>query len=254
MLITGDFNRVSMGNGVLKHNNRNVGYLKGDVNFDYSYEIEDFKVGVPMRLVGSICKELTCSLKAPLAELSPDNIAMALGGLPVVGASGEDQVTVTAGQFTFAPFGDSGLEGVLLSGPDPTGIVVTSDPAGTTYQAGSDYFVIPGQGVIYRVEDGDIPEGADVLITYTRTPFGSDTIALGAQFSLEQKRLDFYHTSPVTGKTVHLVLWKCTVSGKLSWNFAEGSVHINNVEFKGISDDLNHPTNPFGYIEIERYN
>ena len=47
-------------------------------------------------------------------------------------------------------------------------VTVTSDPAGTTYTAGTDYVVNADAGLIEILETGTIPDGADLLVDYTR--------------------------------------------------------------------------------------
>lgn len=249
----GNFNNVSMGNGLLKWNGVDVGFLKGDVNYKYNYEIEDFKTGVPLTLHGSVTKEVVAELTAPLAELKVANIAMALGGLPIV-STGSAQ-TVTAGTpsvRTFTDFGQ-GVQGIVLDGPAATSVVVKSSDDVTTYTQGTDYFVLPGvasPAIVYRNANGTIPADATVNVSYGYTAVTGNQVNLGTQFSLAQGDLEFIHTSPVSGKKKTTKMWKATTNGQFEINYAEGQFLINNVTFKAVFDST-HSTNPLGYFHEE---
>ncbi|HIB67845.1 MAG TPA: hypothetical protein EYO33_22810 [Phycisphaerales bacterium] len=115
----GNFQNVTMGNGVLKANGIDVGFLKGDVQYRSNFDIEKFKTGVPKFLRGSVTKEVTVELTAPLAEFNSANMALALGGLPVVTTGAP--VVISSGSpsvRTFAPF--NGGEAIVLDGPGVT--------------------------------------------------------------------------------------------------------------------------------------
>lgn len=246
----GNFNNVSMGNGLLKIGGVDVGYLKGDVNYKYNYEVEDFKVGVPLQLAGSITKELIAELTAPIAEISVENIAMALGGLTPVNTGSTETISTGSPQTrTFAAYGGAGLEAIILDGPAAASVVVKNTAGTTTYTAGTDYLVAPGvtgPAVVWRNPAGSITSGQSVTVSYEYTAITGQQINLGTQFSLAQVDLEFIHTSPVTNKAHTVKMWKATTNGAFEINFAEGNFLVNNVTFKAIRDE-SHPTNPLGY-------
>lgn len=251
----GNFKNVTMGNGVLKANGVDVGFLKGDVAYRYNYDIERFKTGVPKVLRGSVTKEIVAELTAPLAELSTANIALALGGLPVVTTG--SPVVIGSGApsvRTFSPF--NGGEAIVLDGPGVTTATLNIEPTGggTPYTAGTDYLLIPGVGgstsFVYRNPDGNIPSGATVDATYTYTQVAGKQVNLGVQFSLEELDLEFVHRSPVTGLNKTVKMWKANSNGQFEINFAEENFLINNVTFEAVFDD-SHPTNPLGYYHDE---
>ena len=251
----GNFNNVSMGNGLLRYNGVDVGFLKGDVSYRYNYDVEDFKTGVPLALQGSITKEIVAELEAPIAELSAENIAMALGGLtPVSTGTTQNVAAGSPSVRTFATFGSGGLEAIVLDGPNVTNLVVKSSDDVTTYVEGTDYFLVPGSGAspgfVYRNPNGNIPSGATVNASYDYQAVTGQQIDLGTQFSLQQGDLEFVHTSPVTGKDITVKMWKATTNGVFDINFAESNFIINNVVFKAIFDS-SHPSNPLGYIHRE---
>lgn len=244
----GNFNNVSLGNGVLQYNGVDVGFLKGDVQYRYNYSIEDFKTGVPLQLAGSITKEVIAELTAPIAELSVANIAMALGGLtPVSTGSAQSVLVGSPSVRTFATYGGGGLEAIVLDGPAVTSLVLKSSDDVTTYTEGTDYLLMPDSGVVYRNPNGSIPSGATVNASYGYTQVTGQQINLGTQFSLAQGELTFTHTSPVTGKDITVKMWLATTNGQFEISFAEENFIINNVTFKAVRD-ASHPTNPLGYI------
>lgn len=249
----GNFKKVSMGNGVLKWKGVDIGFLKGDVNYKYNYSVEDFKTGVPNALRGSITKEITAELTAPVAELSTANIAMALGGLPI--STTGSPVTISAGApsiRTFSPW--MGGQAIILDGPNPTSVVIKSNDNVTTYTVDTDYFVVPGvagsTAMVFRNPTGTIPSLATVRATYGYTQAAGSQIDLGVQFSLEQGDLEFVHTNPTTKLKKTVKFWKATSNGQFDINFAESSFIINTITFKGIFDEM-HPLNPLGYFHDE---
>lgn len=254
----GSFKNVSMGNGVLKVNGVDVGFLKGDVNYKYNYDIEKFKTGVPKVNRGSVTKELIAELTAPLAEISASNIAMSLGGLPIVTTG--SPVVVGPGEAseksirTFSTF--NGGEAIVLDGPGVTSGTLSIEPSGggTPYTSGTDYLLIPGVGgstsFVYRNPDGNIPSGATVEATYTYTQVAGQQINLGVQFSLAEDDVEFVHKSPVTQLRKTVKMWKANTNGQFDINFAEESFIVNNVTFDAVFDD-EHPANPMGYYHDE---
>lgn len=255
----GTFNNVTLGNGALTYDGVDVGFLKGNVEYTYSYDILKFKTGAPLRLRGQITKELTSTLKAGIAELSADNIAMALGGLSI-STTTASPVTVNDAanaEFTFvAGTGPlAGLQyfqlapGVVISGV--SSITVENTAEDTTYTAETDYLVFPTSGVVVRVPGGSIASGATVRVQYTYTPVIGKRINLGTSFSLAQKPITFTHTRPQTGYDVIVHMPLASIDGRVALNFDEENFIVNDVTFEAIEDTSGSPTYPMGYIHIE---
>lgn len=248
----GNFNQVALGLGALSFNGVDVGFLKENVNYKYSYEIEKFKTGVPRRLQGSVTKELVSELTAGLAELSAENMAMALGGLSVETTG--STVNVVDGdnqERTFAAYPTGGsLQAIILDGPSVTNLVVENTAENTTYTANDDYILDANRGIVWRNPGGAIGSGATVRVTYDYEQVTGKQVNLGTQFSLQQATLQFVHTRPQDGKLVTIVMWKASVNGNLEWNFQEDTFTVNNLTFEAV-EDTTHPDNPMGYVLFE---
>jgi hypothetical protein len=88
-------------------------------------------------------------------DLSPENVARAMYGTVGAVASGSaSDESVVAYHGALTP----------LDKPGGSNIVVTSDPAGTTYVEGTDYDVVPA-GII-ALSTGSIADGASLLVSY----------------------------------------------------------------------------------------
>lgn len=251
----GNFNEVALGLGTLSFNGVDVGYLKENVNYKYSYEIEKFKTGVPRRLQGSVTKELVSELTAGVAQLNAENMAMALGGLTVTNVGSETTIADGANQErTFAAYGSSGLEAILLDGPLVNTLVVKDITEVTTYVAGDDYWLIPGTGitvgVVYANPAGAISTLETVRVSYKYTLPTGKKVKLGTQFSLQQATLEFVHERPQDGKLVTIKMWKASVNGNLEWNFQEDTFTVNNLTFEAV-EDTTHADEPMGYVLFE---
>lgn len=249
----GDFNNVTLGTGAIEYNSVDIGFLKGNVEWTYEYDIKKFKTGVPRKLQGQIVAELNASLKGSYAELKASNVAMALGGLSV-STTTASPVTVADGdnaEFTFAADPVSGLEYIQLA----PGVVASTFTVSaienvaedTTYASGK-YLLFPNNGRVYRIVtgSGDIPSGATVRVTYGYTPISGKRINLGTQFSLPAQTLQFTHTRPNTGKDVIIYMPKAVINGSVKLTFDEENFIVNDVTFDAVEDTTN-PTFPFGY-------
>lgn len=249
---------ITLGTGTLTLNGVDVGYLSGDVNYKYSYEIEPFKSGQPKKLIKSATKEIVSSLTAGLAQLSAANMAAALGGLSVVSTSAPIVVpfggSPSASQArTFSTtFGGYGLSAIRLDGPNVSSVTVKNAAENTTYSAGSDYIVLPGVGHIIRPASGSSIGATDTVhIAYTYNPGSLDTVNLGIQFSLARNPLVFTHLRQEDGKYVKITMPLAEASGSFDFNFAEETWSINNVTFNAVYDE-NTPAYPMGKIEFEQ--
>jgi len=245
----GNFNNVTMGSGVLRYDGRDVGFLRGDVSYEYNYDIEYFKSGVPLKTYGSITKEVTARLTAPLAEITVENLAMASGGLTINTVAGT-AITSTVTKALAAYPSSPGVQAITLDAQNVSsgvgGLVVTS--GAVTGTVNDDYIVDYANGVVFWNPGGAFTSGASLTAVFTATPPASKSLYLGSRFSLDQKSIEFVHTSPVTGKTKKIMFWKASTNGQVKLPFAESAFIVNEIIFEGIWDDT-HPTNPLGYFE-----
>ena len=243
---------ITMGLGVLKWDGFDLGYLKNNVQYDFSYEIEEFKTDVPLVLVGQTTKELLASLKAGVAEVSPENAAIALGGLTVLQSGTTVTISDAANQTrTFGGnFAGSGYQFLSLDGPDATGLILKDPTETTTYVAGTDYLLLGVSDKVLRLPGGAIPEDGQVRQEYAYTGITGQQINLGTQYSLGIGELEFVHRRPNNNKNITVRMHKAQTDGKMSYNWQEQSFIVNDVTFKAIKSD-EHPNSPMGWIHWE---
>ncbi len=257
----GDFNNVHMGIGALSINGVDVGFLKGNVNYKYNYDIAEFKTGVPRMLQGSICKEIFAELTAPLAEITPTTLGHVLGGL-TSSATTAAEVDLTGAfvEFTFAdcPYAPV-FESIYIGIPGYPSSPVTITAASViikdltevkTYTENTDYIVDYATGMVYRNPGGSIGSGATVKVKRKYTPSAYHQIDLGYTFAIADVELNFVHTNPTTGKYINVHMWKANASGNAEFSFDEENWAIINCTFKAVYDST-HPTTPLGYIQFE---
>ena len=259
-----NFNNVTMGTGEMWYNNILVGFLKEEVKYEYNYEIEYFKAGVPLKLYGSITKEVTAQLTAKLAEINVENLAIASGGLTVNTTLGVSTTFTFVGTFAPFPSATSGVQACVLDVVNVTNIAPnapvvkygsgsSTGSANLTAAENDDYLFDPVGALgamIYRNPGGDIPTLSVFTMVGTYTPVASKSLYLGSRFTLDQKKLVFVHTSPVTGKKKTVTFWKASTNGKVALPFSEGNFVLNEVVLQSIWDD-DHPTSPLGTYEEE---
>jgi hypothetical protein len=259
----GNFNYVTMGSGVLRVGGLDVGFLKGDVRFKYSYDVEEFKTGIPRTLRGSVTREVLAELTAPVAEINAENLAQVLGGLtPLETAASEVDKTGDFETLTFAPppwSAPSGVECVKL-GPTanrelrvaitPGSLVLKNSAESETYAVNNDFVLDGKTGYVYANPGGAIIPGQVVKAKYKFTPPASKQLQMGSQFSLSEVRVEFEHTNPHTGKRITVLFWKANASGKAQLTFAEDRWLVGDATFKAVLDE-SHPANPLGYISFE---
>ncbi|MGE0493285.1 MAG: hypothetical protein AB7S38_29020 [Vulcanimicrobiota bacterium] len=248
----GNFQEVSLGNGALSYNGVDVGFLKGDVTLRYNYDILDFKTGIPLKLQGSINREIICEIEAGVAQLSAANMSMALGGLTIATTGSTTSINDAANQErTFGgSYQGSGIEFILLDGPSATSLVIKNTAEDTTYTAGTDYLLLGTLNVVIRLSGGSISSGQTVRVAYDYQNITGKQINLGNQVSLAQVPLVFTHTRP-NGKLITVNFWKASVNGQFENVFSESDFIINRPLFRSVADEDNHPSNPMGYALFE---
>lgn len=194
-------------------------------------------------LIASDVIRTTLALSIAGDEFSKENLAMALFG--GTGTLSQSIDTVS----------EESLPGVLqdrwykLLYRDVDTIVVTTDPAGTTYDITDDYLVDEVSGRIYIVPTGDISDEDDILVSY-----GYGTIALDTVLGMTAtsvKGLIRFIGDPARGPTFEVEIWRASVRsdgaiGFISDEYASWSLS-GDIE----SDAVNHPTEPhFRMIRI----
>ncbi len=244
-----------LGLGVASWDGFNLGYTKNQAKFDFSYDIEQFKTDAPLVLTGQTTKELMCSFTVGLAELSPQNVGIMLGGL---------NVQVTGGLVTIGPsdnqtrtfngnfYGTSGYQFLSLDGINSVGLVLKSADGQTTYLNGVDYFLLGASDVVLRLPGGAIPVDGQVQVTYQYTKAMGEQVNLGAVFNMNIGRFDFVHKRQNFHKLpVSLRMHKAQANGAISFNFQESTHMVNDLVVNGIYSD-EHPLNPMGYIHWQQ--
>lgn len=252
MIITGDFNEVSLGTGIIKWNAVDIGYLKGDVTVRHNYDVTDFEVGVPLILVGTVVKRIVFELVAPMAQLSVPNIAIALGGLtPVI--TDASPIVETMKPYVMAPYLPSGgMSAFKIGGVPPvtveTGTVTIKNANETeTYTEHDDYIVDYTTGWIFRNPAGNIEHNQVLRVTNTHIPIANRQINLGSVFTLSKGSLEFIHESPITGKQKRVYMHNAQASTGVEIPFSEENFHIANITFKA-SYTASQTANPLGWI------
>jgi len=209
----GNFQNVSMGCGVIKYNDVDIGFLGEDATFECNFDIEEFKRGVPRKLYGTITKEFSAQIKAGFCEITADNLSMALGGLTINTVAGsEATVTMAAHTIVACPYAPGfnyvqllradGLAARTITNTPTSSVVIKNSGETVTYVEGTDYIVDYTNGWVIFLA---LAAGTVVHITFKHTPASSKRLDLGSSFSLDQtKTVEFIHTNPNTGKDISI--------------------------------------------------
>lgn len=177
------------------------------------------------------------SLAITLTEVTPENVALAAFGeastYAQTGASVVDEAHGSVKQGTYVRLAFRGISSV----------VVTSDPAGTTYTVGDDYEVDAVEGRIYIVPGGGIADDADLLVDYAYETQSKQAVNSGVVSQIKGL-VRYVSDNPDSPETTVLV-WRANLKGTGSI----GLISDNYVNFqltgKIEADAANHPTNPF---------
>lgn len=250
-----DFNNATLGGAEVYVDDVAIGYTDGDIDFGRSTEIKKLRDSIPLTTVGQVILSEEFTVKVPAVEITAANIVRAGLNLQNTATPGT-LVTVSDGsnqEKTFASLtahSNGVLESIVLDGPNVASLVVENTAENTTFTVNDDYILDAALGVVYRNPGGAISSGATVRVSYTWTPAAYDTIPLGVNNAIQNKKVKLVHISPVSGRTITVELWKCLGSGALTMSFKkEDWMHLD-MEFTALPSS-DHPTNPIGYIKIE---
>jgi len=187
-------------------------------------------------LIASDVLRTTLALRIAGDEFSKENLAMALFG---------DNSTLSQ---STAGITDEAVGNVLqgryypLLFRDVSAVVVTSDPAGTTYDVTDDYLVDAVSGRIYIVEGGAIADGSDLLVDYT---YG--TIALPTVRGMNQTSVKGYLRfigDPARGPKYEIEIWRASIRSDGALGFIADEygqwTMVGDIE----SDAVVHPNEP----------
>lgn len=248
---------ISLGTGELYLNGRHVGFLKGNVEFNYAYEMADFYSGVPQKLRCRQVKKLENRLKAGIADLSMENISAALGNLPVTNqASGTETVSTGAPQSVTPELDEATGRYWVRLGPGAgkatafTSLVVKDVTGTTTYLANTDYKFDAVTGILELISGGDIEPGDVLKVSYACSKVAGKLIKLGSIFIINDVEVVFVHTKPNSGKKITICQWRGAVTGTIQLTFDEENFIVNQVEFAAL-EDSSHTDEPFGYVFSE---
>jgi hypothetical protein len=171
-----------------------------------------------------------------LDEFNAENLALALFGeaglYTQTGASVTDEAHANVQQGSYVRLAYRGISSV----------VVTSDPAGTTYDVTDDYTVDAVEGRIYIVPGGAIADDAEILVDYAYET-QSKTAVRGVVASSIKALLRYVSDNPDSPEH-SLLVWRAALSGES----AVGLISDNYANFqltgKVESDADTHPTEP----------
>lgn len=253
-VISGNSNNVTIGGAQVLFDSYDIGITEGDILINRETQVKTGKDGIPLQIYIQVPIEETWKIKVPMVESTANNIARASSNLlasttsatPVVVPFGGTPATSAA--FTFANLHGGGVQAIILAGADVSAVTVKNAAEGTTYVNNTDYMIDAVKGIIYRLPGGAITSGQTVHVAYTYTPVSYDEILLGNNAALVNKKVEFIHTSPVSGDVFHYCYWKCQGTGNLDLSFKKQEFMIITADLVAIPDAVNHPTCPTGFM------
>lgn len=227
MLGTNTINKddILIGTGVLYINNINVGQLSGDVTFTPTAEFKDFEAGIPKQTIKSTKVKEGATLKAGVAELNPENMALAVGSASVAYVTG----TVTAEPVVF---GSSAIS--VAKNRHITDLVVTV--GATPAVLGTDYEIVSAvAGKIKRIATSTvITLGGSATIAYKFRK--SATITSGGGATLPEYPCKYIYASPDGDQEITLNIYLGQLKGGQAITFKEGDYIVNDFEITATSD------------------
>lgn len=219
---------ILMGTGILFINDINVGQLKGDVVFTPTAEFKDFEAGIPKQTVKSQKTKEGATLKAGVAELNPENMALALG---------TDSVTYTEGEVLSASpesvvFGSGTV--TLKKNRHVNNVVVKVGAA--TAVLGTDYEIVnAAAGKLKRIETSTlITSGVSANVTYKYRK--SAKITSGGGSTLPEFPCRYVYASPDGDQEITLNIYLGQLKGGQAITFKEDDYTVNDFELTATSD------------------
>lgn len=265
-----DFAKTTIGTGVLKINDVDVGYLD-DVKLRLETEILEKFYGSPAVRAGFYPIKSSFELEAIIAQvLDAENLKYVLGGLePVVIAGTEVDKTTSFETLTanktsgnlrtlyHAKMGptNSMNEWVTIS-DDGDAPVVKNVAETTTYTENDDYMVDYATGYVVWNPGGThwatfTGDSYAAKYKYKYTPAASKRIDLGKTYTQQTYTLEFKHTNPVdTSATITVYMHKASAKPSIEWEFNDSDTLNLTPVFFANDDSNTHPDNPYGYILI----
>lgn len=195
------------------------------------------------RLLRSDVTGTNLELTITLDEFTPENVALALFG--EVGTYSQTGASVTDEAHGSVKQG----EYVRLLYRGISAVTVTSNPAGTTYVAGTDYEVDAQEGRIYIVPGGGIANNANILVDYTYETQSKSTVRGGAVSSI--KALIRYVSNNPTSPESSAFVWRASIKGSGAVGFLSDNYASFQITGKLEADSVNHPNDPY-YLLIKR--
>jgi hypothetical protein len=189
-------------------------------------------------LICSDVLRVTVGIRIVGDEFSKENLAMALFG--TVGSYTQSTAGVVDESITVVEQGR--FYPTLYRGL--TAVVVTTDPAGTTYTVDVDYTVDAVSGRIYIVPGGAIAASAaeDILVDYTYATQALEATR-GLTATSVKGRIRFIG-DPARGPKLECIVWRASVRSDGAISFIGDEYGQFTLAGDVESDAVNHPTEP----------
>ena len=141
--------------------------------------------GAKQRVLKDVTRSVSRTLNLTLHDMSADNFALFAAGsadeedAAATAVTDEKIAGVTPGRWY--QLGTSKDRPAGIGAIEAATVVVTTDPAGTTYAVDDDYTIDAAHGRLHIVTDGAITSASDILVDYTpATPDRGRIKAMGA--------------------------------------------------------------------------
>lgn len=234
----GTFTEVSVGDGNLKLNGVDAGFIR-NVSLRRTLEQLTLETGNPRRVQGKVPVREIVQLTAEFLELSMTNFSRFMG-IPLTVVT-DDPVTIADGanqEKTFAATGDytGALERITLDGINVGSLVIKNVAEDTTYVAGTDYLLDGTGRNVIRLSGGSITSGQTVRVSYTYTPVVSTKIRGGETFDFQRFSIEFRHPKIKAGKDLVIHHSIVEPSADFNMNFNADDFIANQVTFDFIYD------------------
>jgi hypothetical protein len=222
-------------------------FLGNCPTFEITPTVEDIKkyssASAAGDLIASDVLRTSLALRIVGDEFSKENLAMALFG---------DNSTLAQ---TTAAITDESILAVQQGCYYPTlyrqisAVVVTSDPAGTTYVLGTDYSVDAVTGRIYIIPGGGIADDDDILVDYTYATILLNTVR--GMNTRAVKGFIRFIGDPARGPKYECQVWRAAIHADGAMGFISDEYANFTMTGDIESDAVNHPDDPH-FLLIDR--